>query len=131
GNNELILVVDDEASIVSITKQTLEAFGYRVLTAEDGAHAVGLYARHVQEVGAVLTDMMMPVMDGPALISGLKRLNPEVRIVASSGLNAGGRLEKAAAAGVNHFLAKPYSAETVLRVLKQALAAGPALAESE
>ena len=59
-------MVDDEASILTITSQTLQAFGYRVLTATDGADAVAVYAQHRNEIAVVLTDMMMPVMDGPA-----------------------------------------------------------------
>ncbi len=64
GNGETVLMVDDEASILTITSQTLEAFGYRVLTARDGAEAVAVYAEHKDEIAVVLTDMMMPVMDG-------------------------------------------------------------------
>jgi PAS domain S-box-containing protein len=121
GNDELILVVDDEASILDITKQTLRAFGYKVLTAEDGAQAIGLYAMHRAEIAVVLTDMMMPVMDGPALIAALRRIDPKARIIAASGLNANGNVARAASAGVKHFLAKPYSADTMLTLLKKVL----------
>ncbi len=85
GNGETVLIVDDEASILTITGQTLQAFGYRVLTATDGADAVAVYARNMNEIAVVLTDMMMPVMDGPATIHALMRLNPAVKIVAASG----------------------------------------------
>ena len=61
GDGELILVIDDEASILTITKQTLEAFGYRVLTATDGADALSVYVQHKADIAVVLTDMMMPV----------------------------------------------------------------------
>jgi PAS domain S-box-containing protein len=121
GHGELILVVDDEASILSVTQQTLEAFGYRVITAEDGAQAIGLYAMHREEVAVVLTDMMMPVMDGPALIAALRRINPGVRVIAASGLNANGNVARATLAGVKHFLAKPYTAEALLGMLKKIL----------
>lgn len=122
GHGELILVVDDEASILEITKQTLEAFGYRVITAEDGAQAIGQFALARDQVAAVLTDMMMPVMDGPALIVALRRIDPAVRIIAASGLNANGNVAKAANLGVQHFLAKPYSADALLAILRQVLA---------
>lgn len=123
GNGELILIVDDEASILDITKQTLEAFGYRVITAEDGAQAIGQFALARDQVAVVLTDMMMPVMDGPALIVALKRIDPQVRIIAASGLNANGNVAKAANVGVKHFLPKPYSADTLLTTLRQVIAA--------
>ncbi len=121
GAGELILVVDDEAAILGVTRQTLEAFGYEVLTAEDGAQAIGLYALHRTRVALVLTDMMMPVMDGPALITALQRINPAVRVIATSGLNANGGVARAAAAGVRHFLPKPYTAEILLKLIRQVL----------
>jgi CheY-like chemotaxis protein len=73
GGGELVLVVDDESSVRTITKQTLEAFGYRVLTAADGADAVAVYARSGDEVAVVLTDMTMPIMDGPSTVRALTR----------------------------------------------------------
>jgi CheY-like chemotaxis protein len=121
GNGELILVVDDEAAIRDITKQTLETFGYRVATAEDGAEAIGMYAADRTAFAVVITDMMMPVMDGLSLIAALKRISPEVRIIAASGLNANANLAKATSAGVKGFLAKPYSADTMLILLKEIL----------
>ncbi len=120
GNGEMILVVDDEASILTITCQTLVAFGYRVLKASDGAEAVATYAKHEQEVAVVLTDMMMPVLDGSALIHALKRMKPNVKIIAASGLNTEGNA-KLAEAGVNHFLTKPYTAGTLLKTLQEIL----------
>ena len=71
GRGELVLVVDDEESIRSITQQTLEAFGYRVLTASDGAEAVAVFAQHTGETALVLIDMAMPVLDGPTAIHAL------------------------------------------------------------
>lgn len=121
GAGELILLVDDEASILTITRHTLEAFGYKVLVADDGAQAIGLYAQQRDSVAVVLTDMMMPVMDGPMLIAALKRINPAVRIIAASGLGSNGNMAKAAHAGVKYFLHKPYSAEALLSLLRQVL----------
>jgi CheY-like chemotaxis protein len=72
GNGELILVVDDEVSILSMTRETLEEFGYRVVTAEDGEHAIRLYVQRHSEIALVLTDMMMPIMDGERLIRTLR-----------------------------------------------------------
>ncbi|MBX9854244.1 MAG: PAS domain S-box protein [Gemmatimonadaceae bacterium] len=121
GQGELVLVVDDEPSVRQITRQTLEAFGYRVLTARDGAEAVSLFAQKHREIAVVLTDMMMPVMDGLALIQVLLRIQPEVRVIAASGLNANGRTAKAADLGIRHFLAKPYTTELLLRLLREVL----------
>ncbi|HSE21958.1 MAG TPA: PAS domain S-box protein [Pyrinomonadaceae bacterium] len=119
GKGELILVVDDEESIREITKGTLETFGYRVLTATDGTEAVAIYADNKSDIAAVLTDMMMPFMDGPATIRALQRMNPDVRIIAASGLGA--RAGEASLAGVQIFLDKPYTAETLLKALAKIL----------
>ena len=121
GNGEMILVVDDEASILTITGQTLQAFGYQVLTATDGAHAVAVYAKHEKEIAVVLTDMMMPIMDGPALIHALMRMDPAVKVIAASGLNANGNVAKVSEAGVKHFLTKPYTAATLLKTMRAIL----------
>jgi PAS domain S-box-containing protein len=124
GKGECILIVDDEASVRQITQQTLEAFGYRVIVACDGAEALSIYAPRQAEIAAVVTDMMMPIMDGPALIQVLQRMNPKMPILAASGLVAEGQVARAARLGIKHFLPKPYTAETLLKNLKQALAGG-------
>jgi PAS domain S-box-containing protein len=122
GEGELILVVDDEAPVRLVTKRMLEAFGYRVVVAGNGAEAVALYAGRKDEIAAVITDMMMPVMDGPATIRALRNLHPAVRIIAASGIHGRGTdANGRASAPVRHFLAKPYTASTLLTVLKQVL----------
>ena len=121
GHGELILVVDDEESIREITRGTLETFGYKVLTAGDGTEALALYADKKNEVAVVLTDMVMPFMDGPATIRALQRMNPKVRIIAASGLGAGQRPGEGALEGVSVFLNKPYTAEKLLNTLAQVL----------
>jgi PAS domain S-box-containing protein len=121
GNGETVLVVDDEASILTITSQTLQSFGYRVITAANGAAAVAAYAKQSGEIAVILTDMMMPIMDGPATIHALLQINPAVRIVAASGLNANGGEAKVASAGIKHFLMKPYNAGTLLKSIRAIL----------
>jgi CheY-like chemotaxis protein len=121
GNNELVLVVDDEEALRVIVQGALERFGYRVLLAKNGAEAVALYAQNRSDIAVVLTDMAMPVLDGPATIVALKSINPEIKIIGTSGLTANGDIAKAVGAGVHHFVPKPYTAETMLRVLQQVL----------
>jgi len=121
GNGELVLVVDDEESIREITRGTLETFGYAVLTAADGTEALALYADKKNEISVVLTDMVMPFMDGPATIRALQRMNPKVRIIAASGLGVGQRAGEGPLEGVSIFLNKPYTAEKLLNALAQVL----------
>jgi PAS domain S-box-containing protein len=124
GNGERILIVDDEASILTITSQTLEAFGYKTITAGDGAEAVAIYAQHRNKIAVILTDMAMPVMDGPATIRALLKVNPAAKIVAATGLKTEGNEAKALNAGVKHFLSKPYTASTLLKTLRTVLEEG-------
>ncbi|WP_265595206.1 PAS domain S-box protein [Verrucomicrobium sp. BvORR106] len=122
GKGETVLVVDDEAAIRMITRQTLEAFGYKVILACDGAEAVTTYVEHRQQIALVLTDMMMPVMDGEATIKVLTKMNPAIKIVAVSGVSASDVTAKAAGASVKTFLPKPYTAKTLLKVVKDVIA---------
>jgi two-component system, cell cycle sensor histidine kinase and response regulator CckA len=117
GSGQLILVVDDEEAIRQITKGTLETFGYRVLTAADGTEAVALYAQKGAEIAVVLTDVMMPFMDGPATIRALQKMNPQVKVIAASGLAGADKAAELTAIGVRLFLAKPYTAEKLLKAL--------------
>jgi signal transduction histidine kinase len=121
GNGELVLIVDDEASVLTITSQTLQAFGYRVLTATDGADAVAVYAKHQNDIAVVLTDLMMPVIDGPSTIRALLRINPSVKIIAASGLNSSRDITTFPDAPIKHFLTKPYTARTLLKTLREIL----------
>jgi PAS domain S-box-containing protein len=121
GKGELILVVDDELAIREVTKATLEAFNYSVLTASDGTEAIALYAQHGDKIKVVLTDMMMPYLDGPATIRALQKLNPNIKIIASSGLADNGKAVEAADLGVRHFLSKPYTADRLLKLLVEML----------
>jgi PAS domain S-box-containing protein len=121
GHQELVLLVDDEAAVRDITRQTLETYGYKVLLAADGAEAVTLYSKQQNDISVVLTDMMMPVMDGYTTIQVLRRMNPDVRIIATSGLASNGSMTRATGAGAHQFLAKPYNAETLLRTVHRTL----------
>ncbi|HZI46241.1 MAG TPA: ATP-binding protein [Pyrinomonadaceae bacterium] len=121
GKGELILVVDDEESIREITRGTLETFGYKVLTANDGTEALALYADKKNEIAVVLTDMVMPFMDGPATIRALQRMNSNVKIIAASGLGTAQRAGEGLLEGVSVFLTKPYTAEKLLKTLAQVL----------
>jgi PAS domain S-box-containing protein len=117
GHGELILVVDDESAIREIAREALRTFGYQVLTAADGTEALALFAERRETVRCVITDMMMPFMDGPATIRALRKLAPDLKIIATSGLKADGKTAEAAQLGVVTFLQKPYTAEALLKTV--------------
>ncbi len=118
GAGETILVVDDEVSILSITSETLQAFGYKVITANNGAEAVALYAQQKDKISIILTDLSMPVMDGRATIYALLKINPKAKIVAMSGMDESESVARASTAGIKHFISKPYTAATLLKTLR-------------
>jgi CheY-like chemotaxis protein len=117
----MVLVVDDEASVLAVTSQTLEAFGYQTLTATNGSEAVTLYTQRGPEISAVLSDMVMPVMDGPATIRALKKIDPAVKIIVASGSATSRSVTKDSECEVRHFLNKPYTATTLLKTLRMVL----------
>lgn len=118
GNGEMILLVDDEPAIRLMTGTILRNYGYEVLVASDGLDALKVYGENRQQIRLVLTDMMMPNMDGPTLITQLLARDPALPILAASGLADPGVL---AAGQVKAFLSKPYSAETLMNVIHQSL----------
>ncbi len=121
GQGELILVVDDESAIREVTKVSLEIYNYKAITAGDGQEAVALYTKHQAEIRVVLTDMMMPVMDGPTTIRTLQQINPDVKVIAVSGLSSSDKLAAAASTGVTNFLSKPFSAKELLQTLSSVI----------
>jgi PAS domain S-box-containing protein len=119
GHGEIVMIVDDDASVRAIAEQTLEAFGYVPLTAEDGARAIEIFAHRHAEIAAVITDMVMPVMDGIALIASLKNIDPGVRIVATTG--SPDYQATLAKAGAGEILSKPFTVDTLLRAVASVL----------
>lgn len=117
GNGELIVVVDDEENVREITKATLEKFNYRVLTATDGADAIGVFAQHADEIAVVLTDMAMPFLDGPGMIRALRRSSPDIKVIAMSGLLNAEQAAELESLNVSSSLTKPFTAEKLLTTL--------------
>jgi PAS domain S-box-containing protein len=119
GNGELILVVDDEASIREITRVSLETHNYQVITACDGIDAFSVYAEHKQRVSVIILDLMMPLLDTSTIISTLKRMNPQVQIIAMSGLAPNQAIAGPDSTAIQAFLQKPFTAYELLRTIHQ------------
>jgi len=122
GNGELILIIDDERPVREIVAKILESHGYRVVTAEDGTSALARFVELRSEIRAALVDMIMPYMDGAATIRALRKLDPHLRIIATSGLIPDGSLASDPELSTNGFLGKPYTTEALLRVLHDVIA---------
>jgi PAS domain S-box-containing protein len=119
GRGETVLVVDDEASIRHITRQTLEAYGYEVLDAADGAEGIALFIARRFEIDVVLTDMAMPRLDGQALIRELHRIDPCVPVIGVSGVSSIPPLDEERE--TVRFLPKPYTTSALLTALREVL----------
>jgi two-component system, cell cycle sensor histidine kinase and response regulator CckA len=121
GSQELILIVDDEPLIQQVTQVALEINNYRTLLANNGVEAIALYTAHHQEIRVVLMDSMMPTMDGLTACRALQQINPQVRIIATSGLTSNSLFATGASIGITEFLAKPYTIEELLETVRTVL----------
>jgi CheY-like chemotaxis protein len=121
GHGECILVVDDEAAVREVARRTLAKFGYQVIAAAHGAEALRIFQERRPEIQLVVTDMMMPGMDGPALIADLRVLDPAVRIVGITGMSDLAGMNAMKSLALSGMLAKPFTIEMLLGVIRDAL----------
>jgi len=123
GNNETILIVDDEAEILQVITVVLAKHNYRVITARDGIEALTTYVKNPAEIKMVLTDVMMPLMDGVNLTRALKKITPDLLIIAASGSDDTEefRQTELSGLGVGIFLKKPFTNYQLLEAVHCAL----------
>lgn len=121
GDGEWILVVDDEAAIREIIKTTLESYGYRVLVATNGFEGLTRFTEHQEDIALVVTDVVMPMMDGPSAMATMKKQKPDVRIITISGIADPSRDGSLIDAGANRILHKPFTAEELLETVNEVL----------
>lgn len=105
----LILIIDDEELIRTNSKEILTECGYQVLLAADGTEGIDVYRRHLGAISAVLLDLVMPVMSGKETFTALKKIDPGVKVLLTSGFRLDTRVNEILAAGANGFIQKPYS----------------------
>ena len=117
GNGELVLVVDDEAPLREAIVRILETNNYRCFTAEDGTDALALYFER-REIDIVITDIHMGMMDGLTLIRSMRKLNPDVKVIVSSGHIEKDNQDALDTLGIRSVLEKPYTAEKLLKAVK-------------
>ena len=121
GRGELILIVDDEDAVCSVTKRILEANQYRTLVAKNGAEAVALYANGANEINLALTDLNMPSMSGPDTIAMLGKIKPNVRIIVATGAYSAHGVTSATEMGVQALMKKPLDVFSLLDTLQSVL----------
>ncbi len=127
GNGEMILIVDDEETILKLMRHTLETSGYRVVTASNGEEGRQAFMRQPDEIDAVITDMAMPVMDGPEMVAALKQLKPDVKVIAISGMATEASIARITRLGAAGLISKPFTASIILQTLRDVLGPTPEL----
>ena len=121
GARELILLVDDETEIAELASAMLTEEGYQVILARDGFEALRIYQQISKQIGLVILDFFLPVMDGDAVFDELRALNPDVAVVLSSGFAEQSKLGNMLAQGLRGFIPKPYTREKLLEQVRSTL----------
>ena len=121
GHGELVLVVDDEAAVINAAQTVLQANGYRVMLAADATEALVKFTQNSHDIAIVLTDIMMPIMDGVLFLRTLRQINPNIPVIASTGHSEQKQVATMRDLGIETVLHKPYNAGTLLRTIHAAL----------
>lgn len=119
GNGETILIADDEPVILRTIRMILEKRNYRVITANDGPEALGIFAQETAPIAVVLTDISMPFMDGVSVIRAINKMKPGTKFIASTGQGEETRVTELKSLGVQTFLTKPYDSERLLKTIRE------------
>jgi DNA-binding NtrC family response regulator len=120
--SETVLLVDDEEIIRGVGQELLKAMGYRSLVAESGKEALEVYERHKNEIDLVILDMVMPAMGGGETFDQLKEINPDIKVILSSGYSINGEASEIMDRGCSGFIQKPFDmnqlSETIRSILE-------------
>ena len=115
---ETVLLVDDEVVIINVVKPILEGMGYNVLIARCGEEAIEVYKKNGQEIDLVLLDMSMPSMGGSETYDSLKDVNPDVKVLLTSGYSIDGQATEILERGCDGFIEKPFTINELSQKLK-------------
>lgn len=116
----LILLVDDEEIIRDVGRSLLGSLGYRVIMASNGKEAIEIYRERTNEISLIILDLVMPVMDGESAFKEIRRINPKVKVIISSGYSAD-KKDVLRNTGVKGFISKPFRLGDIAEIVKKAL----------
>jgi two-component system, cell cycle sensor histidine kinase and response regulator CckA len=119
--NETILLIDDEETILEVSKEILETLGYKVILATSGRDALAIYESRKDEIDLIILDMIMPEISGGVLYDALKSINPEVKVILSSGYSMNGQASLIMERGCNAFIQKPFSMNDLAKKVRKVL----------
>jgi CheY-like chemotaxis protein len=118
---EKILFIDDEDIIIQVGRDMIKSLGYEVLTAENGKEAVEIYEKNMERIDMAILDIIMPVMDGAETYKKLKEINPDIKVLLSSGYGIDGQATKILDRGCNGFIQKPFNIRTLSKKIRNVL----------
>ena len=118
---ETILLVDDEEMIIKVGKRILETLGYSVITASGGQEAVEVYRVNWQEIALVILDMIMPDLEGGKTFDELKGVNPEVKVILSTGYSLNEEAKGIMQRGCQAFMQKPFNVYALSRTVREVI----------
>lgn len=121
GAREYILLVEDEPDVADVASEMLAEEGYRVVLAHDGFEALKIYEQMGKQVGLVILDYFLPVIDGDAVFDELRAVNPNVNVVLSSGFAEQTKIASMLSQGLRGFIPKPYSRAKLLEQVRSTL----------
>jgi len=119
--HETVLFVDDEEMIIDVGEDVLKTLGYEVLTARGGREAIEVYKENRGRIDIVIMDMIMPEMGGGEAYDRLKEINPDIKVLLSSGYSINGQATEILNRGCNGFVQKPYSIKDLSRTIREVL----------
>jgi CheY-like chemotaxis protein len=121
GNREYLLLIEDEPEVAELASEMLADEGYKVILAHDGFEALRIYEQMGKQIGLVILDFFLPVMDGDAVFDELRALNPNINVVLSSGFAEQSKIGAMLAQGLRGFIPKPYTREKLLEQVRSTL----------
>jgi len=118
---ETILLVDDEKTVLDVGEKILKAMGYEVLVAKNGREALDIYKDRKAEIDLVVLDMVMPVMSGGITFARLKAMDPNVKVLLSTGYSMEGEASEILDRGCDGFIQKPFRAALLGKMIRDIL----------
>ena len=122
--SETILLIDDEGIVIDVGGQILERLGYRAVTARSGKEAIEIYRANKNKINIVILDVIMPDMGGGETYDRLKKINPDIKVLLSSGYSINGQASEIMNRGCNGFIQKPFNVEQLSRKIRDILSKG-------
>ena len=116
-----VLLVDDEKHIAEVGQELLEALGYKTRVASNGQDAIKIFQEHKDNIDFVFLDMLMPKMGSKEVFLKLKEIDPDVKVLLSSGYSLDGEAQELMDMGSAGFIQKPFRLKDLTRVLAQIL----------